>query len=186
LQTQIEKGAQFDVTVLGPAAIDALIKQGKLAGATRADVARSGLGVAVRKGAPKPDLGSADAFKRAMLGAKTIGFLETGLTGTHLWTVFQRLGITEEMKSRHRNGRGAEMVAEGRADIGMTQISEILSVAGAEFAGPLPPELQNYTVFAGAVAAGSSQAAAAQALLKYLKSPEAVKVMRAKGLEPAS
>jgi len=185
LQAQIEKGASLDVAVLGPAAIDELIKQGRLTAASRADVARSGLGVAIRKGAPKPDLGSADAFKRTLLGAKSIGFLESGLTGTHLWTVFQRLGITDEMKARHRQGRGAEMVAEGKAEIGMTQVSEILSVAGAEFAGPLPPELQNYTVFAGAVAVGSGQSAAAQALLTHLASPQAVKVIRAKGLEPA-
>jgi molybdate transport system substrate-binding protein len=185
LQAEIEKGAVFDVTILGPAAIDELIKRGRLAAASRTDVARSGLGVAVRKGAPKPDLSSADSFKRSMLGAKSIAFLETGLTGTHLWTVFQRLGMTDEMKARHRNGRGAEMVAEGKAEFGMTQISEILHVTGVELAGPLPAEIQNYTVFAGAVRAGSNESAAAQALLEYLRSPEAVKVMRAKGLESA-
>src|SRR6202008_976734 len=113
-------------------------------------IARSGLGVAIRKGAPKPDLASADSFKRAVLNAKTIAFLESGLTGPHRWTVFQRLGITDEVKLRHRQGRGAEMVAEGKAEVGMTQISEVLHVPGVELAGPLPPEIQNYTIFAGA------------------------------------
>ena len=185
LQVQIEKGAPFDVTLLGPAAIDELIKQGRLVAATRTDVARSGLGVAIARGATRPDLSSAEAFKRSLLGAKSIAFLESGLTGTHLWTIFQRLGITDEMKARHRQGRGAEMVAEGKAELGMTQLSEILHVPAVELAGPLPPELQNYTVFPGAVAAGSKESAASQALLTYLTSPEAAKVMRAKGLEPA-
>jgi molybdate transport system substrate-binding protein len=186
LQVQIEKGTAFDLAILGPAAIDDLIKQGKLLGATRADVVRSGIGVAIRKGAPKPELGSTDAFKRAVVNAKSIAFNEAGLTGAYLKTVFQRLGIAEEVKTKHRNGRGAELVAAGEAEIGMTQISEILPVPGAELAGPLPAEIQHYSVFPAAIRAGSPQAEAGSTLIKFLAAPDAVRVLKAHGLEPAS
>ena len=98
----------------------------------------------------------------------------------------ERLGIAEELKSKIRFGRGAEMVSEGKAEIGLTQVSEILPVAGAELAGPLPPEIQQYTVFPAALSAAAIQAEAGQALLKFLKSPDAAKVLKAKGLEPAA
>lgn len=186
LQAQIEKGAAFDLAILGPAAIDDLIKQGKLLGATRADVARSGIGVAVRKGAPKPELGSTDAFKRAVVNARSIAFNPAGLTGIHLNNVFQRLGIADEVKAKHRNGRGAELVAAGEAEIGMTQVSEILPVPGAELAGPLPAEIQHYSVFPAAIHAGSPRVEAGSALIKFLASPDAARVLKARGLEPAS
>jgi molybdate transport system substrate-binding protein len=186
LQAQIEKGAAFDLAILGPAAIDELIKQGKLLAATRADVARSGIGVAVRKGTPKPELSSTDAFKRAVVNAKSIAFNEAGLTGAHLKNVFQRLGVADEVKAKHRNGRGAELVAAGEADIGMTQVSEILPVAGAELAGPLPAEIQHYSVFPAAIRTGSARVDAGNALIKFLASPDAVRLLKAHGLEPAS
>ncbi len=184
LKEQIDKGAAFDLTILGPAAIDDLIKQGKAAAATRVEVARSGMGVAIRKGAPKPDLGSTDAFKRALLNAKSIAYSDTGLTGTYIKGLVQRLGIADELKSKVVNGRGAETVGQGKAELGITQISEILPVAGAELAGPLPPELQSYTVFPAAVATAAQQTDAAKDLLKFLGSPEAAKVIRSHGLEP--
>ncbi len=184
LKTEIEKGAAFDLAILGPAAIDDLIKQGKLTAATRVDLARSGMGVAIRKGASKPDLGSTEAFKRTLLNAKSIAYSDAGLTGIYLKGLFQKLGIADDLKSKTRHGRGAEMVAKGEAEIGMTQISEILPVAGVELAGPLPPEMQQYTVFPAAVAAASQQAEAAKALLKFLASLEAVRVIRSQGLEP--
>ena len=150
------------------------------------DIARSGMGVAIRKGAPKPDLGTTQAFKQALLKAQTIAYSEGGLTGIYIKGLFERLGIAEELKSKIRSGRGAEMVGEGKAEIGLTQISEILPVAGADLAGPLPPEIQQYTVFPAALSAAAIQTEAAQALLKFLKSPDAAKVLKAKGLEPAA
>ena len=144
------------------------------------------MGVAIRKGAPKPELGTTQAFKQALLKAQTIAYSDGGLTGIYIKGLVERLGIAEELKSKLRFGRGAEMVGEGRAEIGLTQISEILPVAGAELAGPLPPEIQQYTVFPAAVAAAAAQAEAGQALLKFLKSPDAAKVLKAKGLEPAA
>ncbi len=186
LQTDIEKGAAFDVTILGPAAIDALIKQGKLAAASRVELARSGMGVAIRKGAPKPDLGSTEAFKRALLNAKSIAYSEVGLTGIYLKGLFHRLGIADQLSGKTKFGRGAEMVGKGEAELGLTQISEILPVAGAELAGPLPAEVQSYTVFPAGIAVSAPQPDAAKALLTFLTSPEAARVIRAHGLEPRS
>jgi molybdate transport system substrate-binding protein len=183
LKAQIEKGAVFDLTVLGSGAIDDLIKQGKLT--SRADIARSGMGVAFRQGAPKPDIGTTEAFKRMLLNAKSVGFTPDGLSGTHLQVVFQQLGIADAMKPKAKNGRGAELVARGEAEIGITQVSEILGVPRVELAGPLPPEVQQYTVFPAAISSTATQRDAANALLKFLASPEAARVLKAKGLEPA-
>ena len=184
LKARIEKGEAFDLTILGETAIDDLIKQGKLVAATRAVVARSGLGLAIRKGAPKPDIGTTETFKRTLLNAKSIAYLEGGLTGTYLKVLFQRLGIADSMQSKHKSVRGAEAVANGEVELGVTQMSEILHQTGAELAGPLPPEIQNYTNFLSAIGAGARQADAARALLKYLASPAAARVMKANGLEP--
>jgi molybdate transport system substrate-binding protein len=183
LKARIEKGEIFDLTILGDVAIEELVKQGKLDAATRVVVARSVLGVAFRKGAPKPDVSTTDAFKRTLLGAKSIAYLDDGLTGTYLKVLFQRLGITENIQSKHKGVRGAEAVARGEVELGITQLSEILYQTGAELAGLLPPEIQNYTNFPAAVSAGARQADAAKALLKYLASPDGAKVLKAHGLE---
>jgi len=186
LKARIEKGETFDVAILGVGATDALVKQGTLATATRIDIARSGMGVAIRRGAAKPDIGTVDTLKRTLLNAKSIAYNNTGITGTYLKGLFQRLGIADELKSKSVNGRGAEMVGEGKAELGLTQISEILPVKGAELLGPLPAGVQEYTVFPGAVASTSKEPDAAKALLKFLVSPDAAKAIRAHGLEPAA
>jgi len=185
MKARIEKGEAFDLTLLGDDAINDLIKQGKLAASTRAVVARSGLGVASRQGAPKPDVATPDAFKRTLLNAKSIAYLEGGLTGTYLKVLFERLGIAESMKPKYRNARGAEAVASGEVELGITQISEILYQKGTELAGPLPPEIQNYTNFSAAISAGAKQPGAAQEFIKYFASADAVRMMKANGLEPA-
>ena len=185
LKARIEKGEAFDLTILGDDAINDLVKQGKLAAATRTVVARSGLGIAVRKGAPKPDISTADAFKRTMLDAKSVGYLDDGLTGTYLKVLFQRLGIADNVKAKHKSVRGGEAVAAGEVELGVTQISEVLYQQGTELAGPLPPAIQHYTNFSSAVSAGAKQPDAAKALLKYFLSPEAARVMKSIGLEPA-
>jgi molybdate transport system substrate-binding protein len=184
LRLRIEKGEAIDVAILGDVAIDNLIKQGKLAGASRVVVARSGLGVAIRKGAPKPDLGTVDAFKRVIVNAASIGFNERGLTGIYLWRLFERLGLTAVVKAKFRDGSGAAIVGRGEAEIGMTQASEIVLAPGAELAGVLPPEIQNYTVFSGALSTSAADSGAAGALLRFLALPESIRAMRAKGLEP--
>jgi molybdate transport system substrate-binding protein len=184
LKAMIEKGRAFDVAILGVEATDDLIKSGKLS--TRTDIARSGMGVAVRRGAAKPDLGTTQAFKQALLNAQAISYSDGGLSGIYLKGLLERLGIAEQLKSKIRSGRGGEMVSEGKAEIGLTQISEILSEPGAELAGPLPADIQQYTIFPAAIGTAAAHTEAGQALLKFLKSPEAARVLKAKGLEPAT
>lgn len=187
LKGQIEKGAAFDLAILTDAAIDDLVKQSKISGATRTAFARSGAGVAVRKGAPKPDISTTEAFKRTLLGAKSIGFVEQGATGIYLKSLFQRLGIADELKPKLKMlaGIGAgEAVAKGEVEIGMTQIAEILPYAGAELVGPLPAEIQVYTDFAAGVGANAKEPDGAMSLIKFLGTPAAVAVIKAKGLVP--
>jgi molybdate transport system substrate-binding protein len=187
MKARIEKGEAFDVAILTAAPMDELAKINRIAVGSRIDVARSGAGVAIRKGAPKPDLATADSFKQALLQAKSVAFVGTGATAANMRNIFARLGIAEEMKAKTRllSGIGAaEAVAKGEAELGFTQVSEILGNAGAELAGPLPPEVQVYTVFPAAGAASAREPEAAVQFLRYLKTPDAAKVIRAKGMEP--
>lgn len=187
LKAQIEKGEGFDVALLTASGIDDLIRQGKLAAGTRADITRSGAGVAIRKGAPRPDIATAEGLKRALLAAKSIAYVAQGATGTTVRKIIERFGIVDEMKAKTKPLSGtsaADAVAKGEAELGFTQISEILSVEGAELAGPLPAEVQVYTVFTAAVGTNAKEGAAAQALIKFLTAPAAVPVIKAKGMEP--
>ena len=188
LSASIEKGTPFDLTILGADALDNFVKQGKLVAATRTAVARSGIGVAYRKGAPKPDIGSAEALKRALLAAKSISFNTQGLSGTYMLSVIDKMGIAAEVKPKVKVPAvsAAEDVAKGVAELGMTQVSEILPHAaeGAELAGPLPAELQLYTVFAIAIGSDAKQPDAAMTLIQFLTAPAAASVLEAKGLEP--
>jgi len=189
LKAAIEKGATFDVAILTTAAIDDLIRQGKLAGATRTALADSGAGVAVRKGASKPDISTVDAFKRALLNAGSVAYVEQGGTGIYLKGLLQRLGIADAIENKVKRlppeNPAAHAIANGEAEIGMTQISEILPYAGAELVGPFPKEIQLTTSFAVAVGANAAQPEAARALIKFLTAPEAAPVFKAKGLDPA-
>ncbi len=189
LKAEIEKGAAFDLAVLTAAAIDDLIGQGKLVAATRAALANSGAGVAIRKGAPKPDIATVEAFKNALLNAKSVAYVEQGGTGIYLKALLQRLGIADALKGKVKplppENPAANAVANGEAEIGMTQISEILPYAGAELVGPFPKEIQLTTPFAAAVGTNAGEAEAAKALIKFITSPSAANVFKAKGLEPA-
>jgi len=188
LQPEIEKGEAFDLAILSTAVTDALIKQGKLVAATRVDIARSGAGVAVRKGAPKPDISTTESFKQALLNAKSLGYSETGASGQFLMAMFQRLGIAEEMgpklKLARPNQPSLQALADGEIDIGIPQISEALVFPGVDLVGPLPPDVQVYTVLPAAVATNAQNPDAAKALLDFLATPAAISVLRAKGLEP--
>jgi molybdate transport system substrate-binding protein len=189
LKAQIEKGAAFALAVLTAEGVEDLVKQGKLVGATRTALANSGAGVAVRKGAPKPDISTVDAFKRALLDAKSVAYVEQGGTGIYLKALLVRLGIADALENRVKRlppeNPAAHAVANGEAEIGMTQISEILPYAGAELVGPFPSEIQLTTSFATAVGAGAQQPDAANALIKFLTAPAAAAVFKAKGLDPA-
>jgi molybdate transport system substrate-binding protein len=188
LRAQIEKGEVFDATILTVPGIDALIAQAKLDSATRTPLVRSSVGVAVRKGAPKPDISTTEAFKTALRNAKSITYVEQGASGIYLKELFVRLGIADEIKSKVKPAptAAAEFVASGEAEIGMTQISEILPFAGAELVGPLPADIQLYTSFAGANSTATKQPEAGKAFFKFLVAPDTAKILKAKGLEPTS
>jgi len=181
LKAEIEKGAAADVAVLTDAGADDLIKQGKLA--ARTPIARSGIAVAIQKGAPKPALANADDFKKMVLAAKSIAWVETGASGIYLKGLFERLGIADEIKGKLKPVKAAgEAVAHHEAEIGFTQVSEILPFAGADVGGMLPPDVQSFTSFS--VALHAKDSTPAEALVKFLKTEAAADVIKAKGLEP--
>jgi molybdate transport system substrate-binding protein len=188
LKRQIEAGEAFDLAVLTSAGIEDLIKQGKIDGASRTPIARSGVGLMVRSGAPKPDLRDADALKRALLSAKSLTWAKEGASGAYFATVLQKLGIAEELKPKLNlaaDGPGAAgKVASGEAELGVLLLNEIMAHKGVDVAGPLPAALQSYTVFHGGVSAASKNAAAAKAFAEFLTTPEARGVFKAKGQEP--
>ncbi|HLQ93121.1 MAG TPA: substrate-binding domain-containing protein [Xanthobacteraceae bacterium] len=184
LRLRIEKGEMVDFALLGEEAIDDLLKKGRLVAGSRVAVARAGLGVAIRQGAPKLDLSSTEAFKRAMLAAKSISYNERGLTGDYLKVLFARLGITEAVKAKHKNGRGAALVSTGESEIGITQVSEILIEPGLDVAGLFPAEIQNYSIFAAAIGTDSDEPQIAHQIIRHFVRSEWVKVMVSKGLEP--
>jgi molybdate transport system substrate-binding protein len=188
LLKRIEAGEAFDVAIITPNAIDALIAKNKVVGGSRAAVARVGVGVAVKEGAPKPDLSSVDAFKRMLLSAATVAYIDPasgGSSGIYVAGLLKKLGIAEEIKPKERlqaGGYVAEKVARGEAEIAIHQISEILPVKGVTLAGPLPEEIQNYTIYAVGLSATAVDAKAAQMWIDYLKSPAAVAVIAGRGM----
>jgi molybdate transport system substrate-binding protein len=186
LKARIEGGEAFDVVLLTKAALDELATAGKVADAPRAAIARAGIGVAIRRGAAKPDLSTTDGFKQAMLNAKSIGFVDQTPTAAALKAIFAKLGIADEIKAKIKplTIQAAVAVTNGDVEIAMTQISEILPYPGVELAGPLPPDIQTYTTFSGGISAAAKNAQAAAALIKFLTSPDAKAVIKAKGMEP--
>jgi molybdate transport system substrate-binding protein len=183
---------KFDVAVLTPAAIDDLAKQGKVVPGTRADLAKTGIGVVVKAGTAAPDISTVDAFKRALLAAKSVAFIDPkagGSSGIYVEGLLARLGIADQVNAKAvlvHGGAVANHVADGEAEIGIHQISEILPVAGIRLVGPLPPEIQNFTVYAAGVGAMAKDGNAARALVKFLAGPNALPIVKAKGMEPAS
>lgn len=191
LTKRIEGGETFDLAVLTPAAVDALASKGKLVSGSRANLARVGIGVVVKEGAPKPDVGSLAAFKQALLAAKSVAYIDPaagGSSGIYVAGLLDKLGIAAEVKPKAKlipGGAVAEHVARGEAELGIHQISEILPVKGVTLVGPLPADIQNYTVYAAALGAQAKESDAAKALLKALSGPAAAEVLKSKGMEPA-
>jgi molybdate transport system substrate-binding protein len=185
LKQKIDEGAAFDLAILTTPIIDGLATSGKI-DTVRTAIAHSGIGVAIRKGAAKPDIGTREAFTQALLKANSVGFTAGGATGAYLKTLFEKLGIAEQLKPKLKllPGGVGEAVTSGEIEIGMTQISEILPHPGAELVGPLPPDLQSYTYFSAGMSAASKDAEAAKALVKFLSGPEAQAIIKAKGMEP--
>jgi molybdate transport system substrate-binding protein len=187
LVKQIEGGENFDVVIVTPALIKNLIKQGKVVDGSATNLARVGLGVAVKKGAPKPDISTVEAFKRTLLNAKAIAYTTAGQSGLHFMSVAEKLGIAEQVKAKGKTilgGAAAEFVAKGEADIAIQLIPELASVPGVEVAGPFPADLQNYIVLTSGVGTKAKDKAAAQALIKFLTTPAAISIFKAKGMEP--
>lgn len=189
LQRRIGEGEAFDVVVLTPAALDQLAKAGKVDAATSARLARVGIGVAVKQGAPAPAISSVAAFRQALLDARAVAYIDPaagGSSGVYLSHLFTTMGIAPQIQAKAvlvPGGLVAQRVVDGKADIAIHQISEILAVPGAALVGPIPAEIQNYTVYAGAVAVAARDPAAAQAFLALLGSTEARDVLKQKGME---
>jgi molybdate transport system substrate-binding protein len=187
LVKQVERGKDFDVVILTPPLIKGLIKLGKVVDGSAVDLARVGLGVAVKQGAPKPDISTVEAFKKTLLNAKAIAYTTAGQSGLHFINVTERLGIAEQVAAKGKTvaeGPAAELVARGEADIAIQLIPELAAVSGVEVVGPFPAELQNYIVLTGGVGTTAADKAAAQGLIKYLTTPAAISVIKAKGMEP--
>jgi len=185
MMNRLKGGETVDIVILSAAALDDLKQAGVIA--ERFDLAKSGVAMAVRSGAPKPDIRSGDALKRAVLAAKSIVY-STGPSGIYLAGLFQRMGIADQIQTKVRQVQGeptGAVVARGEAEIAFQQMSELLPVPGIDIVGPLPPDVQEITVFAAGLHARAKAPDAARALIRFLTAPAAAPVIRKKGMEPA-
>ena len=186
MKAAIEEGASFDLALLPRSALDELVQTGKIATGSVTDVVRSLVGLKVRAGAAEPDIGSVDAFKSVLRQAKAISYSK-GPSGLYVAELLQRLGLVDEMKDKTVFAIGrpvSEVIASGEAEIGMQQIIENQPVEGAQLVGPLPAELINYVIYSAGFAPAAPRSPG-QAFVRFLASPEAVRIIRAKGMEPA-
>lgn len=177
-------GERFDLLISVSSTVDTWISDGRIIASTRTDIAQSGIGVAVRAGTPKPDISSVDAFKRALLEAKSIAYLRVG-SGIYTAALLQRLGIADSVSSkviRPESDIVSELVAKGTVELGIVVITQILTTPGVELVGPLPPEIQSYIVFTAGISAESSKPTAASRLIEFLRGPTTVPVIRAQGM----
>jgi molybdate transport system substrate-binding protein len=187
MASKLAGNAPADIVMHYPHAIDDLIKQGKVVAGSRLDFARAGIGVAVKAGAAKPDIGSAEAFKRALVAAKSIAYSKTGASGLYMAKLIERLGLADALRSKTTLVEGvpvAALVAKGEVELGMQQINVILPVAGIDYAGPLPQELQDYVEFSAGLLTVSKEPAAAKAMLGFMATREAEPLIRKSGMEP--
>ena len=192
LTKRVDGGETFDVLVLSPKGIEDYIAKGKLAAGSRVVLAKVGVGVMVKEGAPKPDVSSVEAFKQALLKAKTVGYIDPasgGSSGIYVDGLLTKLSIADQIKPKaklQKGGHVSDLVVAGEAEIGIHQMSEIVGQKGVTLVGPLPAEIQNYTTYAAGVSATAKDADAAKALLKALSGPSLASVLKSKGMEPAS
>jgi molybdate transport system substrate-binding protein len=184
---QIDAGESFDLAILTPALVDDLIKSKKMAADTRTVLARTGLGIMIKSGARKPDVRTADSFKKSLLDAQSIAYAKEGASGVAFATLIEKLGIAETLKPKLKpTGSGEEvnnLVVSGGAQYGILPLSEILAVKGAELGGMFPADVQTYITMATAVSANAKQSAPARDLIKFLMTPAATTVVKAKGME---
>lgn len=188
IMNRLKGGETVDLVILAAGAIDELIELGKIVRGSRVDLAKSGVAVAVRAGAPRPDISSGDALKRAVLAAKSIVYSH-GPSGVYLAGLFQRMGIAEQLKPKVKLVQGepaGAVVARGEAELGFQQMSELLPVPGIDILGPLSADVQRITVFSVGLHVGAKQPDAARALVKFMTAPAAFPVIRKKGMEPGT
>jgi molybdate transport system substrate-binding protein len=187
IAARLERGEAIDVVIVALAELERFIQAGRVRVGSRVDLAQSGIGMAVRKGAPRPDISSVDALRRTLLDAKSIAY-SASVSGTYLSTeLFQQLGVADQVLPKSRRietERVAAVVARGDAEIGFQQISELLPVPGVDFVGPLPAAVQRVTVFSAGIGAASRDPALAKRFIEFLTSPAAVAVIRKTALEP--
>ena len=187
IMQKMAAGESYDLIIISGTELDQLIRQGKVLAGSRVNLARCGIGVAVRAGAPKPHLSSTEDLKRALLAAKTVGYT-SGPSGVYMAKLIERMGIAAEIKPKFRSvpsgGTIGTIVAKGDCEIGFQQVSEIVHIPGVDFAGPLPPDVQHVTVFCAGVQAGAANADAARSLASFLSGTGAAAVMKKHGLEP--
>ena len=186
LLREIKAGLKVDLCILGTALMEQMAKEGLVIGDTIRVLTQNGIGVGVLKGAAKPDLSSVDAFKRALLNAQTVAYTTEGASGIYFAGLIKKLGIEDAIKAKARTQPGglvAELVVKGQAELAVQQIPEIMAVPGVDYAGPIPADVQQYSVNAGGIFAKTQHRALTQKLLDYLCSADAAKVFRARGLE---
>ena len=183
---RFDAGEPFDLLISGSSPVDEWIQNGRIAATTRVEIARSGIGVEVKAGSRKPDIGTVDAFKRALLNARSIAYLRVG-SGVYLEGLLGRLGLQSALASRTIRPDSdvvSELVAKGEVELGMTVITQILTTPGVDLVGPLPPEIQSYITFVAGVSPQSRAPKAAGELVKFLGGPKAIAIIKAQGMEP--
>jgi molybdate transport system substrate-binding protein len=184
---RLAAGESYDLLIMSAPSIDEHIKGGKVAAGSRVDLAKSGVGVAVKAGAPKPDISTTEALKKTLLAAKSIGY-STGPSGVYMIGLFQRLGVADEIKPKLKQTPTGvfvgSIIASGEAEIGFQQVSELSHFAGVDYIGPLPADIQQFTMFASGIMARAKEADAAKALVKFLTSPDAAPAFKKRGMEP--
>jgi molybdate transport system substrate-binding protein len=188
IRKRIGAGEAFDLVIVGATDVEAFIKDGKLAPGSRVDIARSGVGVAVKAGASRPDIGSSEAVRKALLSAKAVAF-STGPSGAYVQRLFDRMGIAAEMKDKSKQTppgvRVAEYLASGEAELGFQQVSEFIHETGIDFLGPLPADIQNITEYSSGIPVASNATEPARALQAFLSAPVAAPIIRKNGMEPS-
>ena len=184
LKTQFLEGAPADVLILTGPIVEDLAKQGKVVAGSKVDVARSGVGIGVKAGAPKPDITTPEALKRAVLAARSVGFSKEGASGVAFARALERLGIAEQVRAKYKDTgtKAGEMLVAGDIELGAAQVPELMAVPGVDVVGPLPADLQTVTVFSVGLATEAKAADAAKAFIQFLAGPAAAPVYKAKGL----
>jgi molybdate transport system substrate-binding protein len=190
LVKKVEAGETFDVIFLTPKAIDELAAMGKIAPFSRTNLAKVGVGVMVKEGAPKPDVSTVEAFKKALLDAKSVSYIDPasgGSSGIYVGKLLQRLGIADQVKPKEKLKHGgyvADLISSGQSELGIHQISEIVPAKGVTFVGPLPNEIQNYTVYAAGIGPNTKYPDEAKKLIATFTSPSAQALFKSRGMEP--